>query len=77
ADLKKITDEFFHPGSTHAKFLEEFVQGSYDLPVTKGSISGLPTVGKRGLAIAVQQGAKSGRKNISEIPWDTPPPSFR
>ncbi|KAG0247565.1 hypothetical protein BG011_001294, partial [Mortierella polycephala] len=52
ADLKKITDEFFHPGSTHAKFLDEFVQGFHDLPVTEGSISGLPTVGKRGLAKA-------------------------
>ncbi|KAF9083847.1 hypothetical protein BGX29_002878, partial [Mortierella sp. GBA35] len=49
ADLDKIADEFFNPASQYITFLNEFVQGSYDLPVTEGSISGLPTVGKRGL----------------------------
>ncbi|KAF9079299.1 hypothetical protein BGX23_004440, partial [Mortierella sp. AD031] len=49
ADLDKIADEFFSPASRNITFLNEFVQGSHDLPVTKGSISGLPTVGKRGL----------------------------
>ncbi|KAG0294132.1 hypothetical protein BGZ96_001754 [Linnemannia gamsii] len=48
ADLDKITDKFFSPASRNIKFLNEFVQGSHGLPVTEGSISGLPTVGKRG-----------------------------
>jgi hypothetical protein len=48
-DLDKIADEFFSPASRNVTFLNEFVQGTHDLPVTKGSISGLPIVGKRGL----------------------------
>ncbi|KAK5809582.1 hypothetical protein F5H01DRAFT_381910 [Linnemannia elongata] len=48
-DLDKIADKFFSSASRNVTFLNEFVQGSHDLPVTKGSISGLPTVGKRGL----------------------------
>ncbi|OAQ26805.1 hypothetical protein K457DRAFT_21801 [Linnemannia elongata AG-77] len=49
ADLDKIADKFFSPASQNITFLNEFVQGSHNLPVTKGSISGLPAVGKRGL----------------------------
>ncbi|KAK3836304.1 MAG: hypothetical protein J3R72DRAFT_477166 [Linnemannia gamsii] len=49
ADLDKIVDEFFNPASHYITFLNEFVQGSHDLPLTEGSISGLPIVGKRGL----------------------------
>ncbi|KAF9178796.1 hypothetical protein BGZ50_007463 [Haplosporangium sp. Z 11] len=49
ADIKKISDKFFDPASQYTRFLNEFVQGAYDLPVTEGSISGLPTVRSRGL----------------------------
>ncbi|KAH7043039.1 hypothetical protein BKA57DRAFT_508403 [Linnemannia elongata] len=49
ADLDKIADKFFSPASQNITFLNEFVQGSHNLPVTKGSISGLPAVGMRGL----------------------------
>ncbi|KAF9965237.1 hypothetical protein BGZ70_005179 [Mortierella alpina] len=44
ADLDKITIEFFNPASQHIKFLDEFVRGSRNLPLTKGSIPGLPAV---------------------------------
>jgi hypothetical protein len=47
ADLNKIADKFFKPASQYSTFLNEFVQGSHDLPVTKGTISGLPCVGRR------------------------------
>ncbi|KAG0243188.1 hypothetical protein BG011_003185, partial [Mortierella polycephala] len=49
ADLKKIADKFFHPESVHTKFLNAFVAGSQDLPLTQGGVPGLPRVGKRGL----------------------------
>ncbi|KAF9150368.1 hypothetical protein DFQ26_001617, partial [Actinomortierella ambigua] len=49
ADLKKIADHFFDPASQYVTYLNEFVQGAHKLPVTEGSISGLPCVGKRGL----------------------------
>ncbi|KAF9288968.1 hypothetical protein BGZ88_007965, partial [Linnemannia elongata] len=39
ADLDKIADKFFSPASQNITFLNEFVQGSHNLPVTKGSIS--------------------------------------
>ncbi|KAG0363877.1 hypothetical protein BGX24_004833, partial [Mortierella sp. AD032] len=48
ADFDEITVEFFNPASQYITFLDEFVQGFHDLPVTEGNISGLPCVGKRG-----------------------------
>ncbi|KAF9113277.1 hypothetical protein BGW39_003817, partial [Mortierella sp. 14UC] len=47
AELDEITVEFFNPASQYITFLNEFVQGFHDLPVTEGNISGLPCVGKR------------------------------
>ncbi|KAF9946255.1 hypothetical protein BGZ70_003311, partial [Mortierella alpina] len=44
ADLDNITIEFFNPASQHIKFLDEFVRGSCHLPLTNGSIPGLPAV---------------------------------
>ncbi|KAK3836317.1 MAG: hypothetical protein J3R72DRAFT_203497 [Linnemannia gamsii] len=41
ADIDKIAHEFFTPASHYITFLNEFVQGSHDLPLTKGGISGL------------------------------------
>ncbi|KAG0374252.1 hypothetical protein BGX24_010637 [Mortierella sp. AD032] len=52
ADLDKIAHEFFNPTSHYITLLNEFVQGSHDLPLTKGSISGLPAVSGCGKARA-------------------------
>ncbi|KAG0039586.1 hypothetical protein BGZ82_007564 [Podila clonocystis] len=37
ADLNKIKDEFFNTSLELIKFLNEFVQGLHELPVTEGS----------------------------------------
>ncbi|KAF9964749.1 hypothetical protein BGZ73_001731, partial [Actinomortierella ambigua] len=42
ADIKRITDKFFSPGSDAASFLDRFVRGLENLPLTTGSICGLP-----------------------------------
>ncbi|KAF9096922.1 hypothetical protein BGX29_008357 [Mortierella sp. GBA35] len=60
-------EEVFNPASPYSKFLNEFVQGSHDLPVTEGSISGLPAVGKRRL--------KRPRKAPSLMFFDLPSPA--
>ncbi|KAK3815348.1 MAG: hypothetical protein J3Q66DRAFT_344412, partial [Benniella sp.] len=44
AGIKRITDEFFAPGSDVTTFLEDFVRGLKNLPLTTGSVSGLPRV---------------------------------
>ncbi|KAF9136606.1 hypothetical protein BGX30_011030, partial [Mortierella sp. GBA39] len=44
ANIKRITDKFFAPGSDVTKFLDRFVQGLENLPLTTGAVSGLPTV---------------------------------
>ncbi|KAG0049035.1 hypothetical protein BGZ90_007467 [Linnemannia elongata] len=44
ADIKRITDKFFAPGSGVATFLDRFVHGLVNLPLTTGSVSGLPRV---------------------------------
>ncbi|KAF9189806.1 hypothetical protein BGZ51_009273 [Haplosporangium sp. Z 767] len=49
ADSKKIANKFFEPAFQHIRFLNEFMQGAYALPVTEGSISGLSAVGERSL----------------------------
>jgi hypothetical protein len=49
ADLNDLVHPFFNPTSKYAVFLNKFVQGAYDLPVTKGRISGLPIANRRGL----------------------------
>ncbi|KAF9157252.1 hypothetical protein DFQ26_008943, partial [Actinomortierella ambigua] len=41
-DIKRITDKFFAPGSNVATFLDRFVRGLENLPLTTGSVSGLP-----------------------------------
>ncbi|KAG0267567.1 hypothetical protein DFQ27_008612 [Actinomortierella ambigua] len=43
-DIKRITDKFFAPGSDVATFLDRFVRGLENLPLTTGSVSGLPRV---------------------------------
>ncbi|KAF9123404.1 hypothetical protein BG015_005318, partial [Linnemannia schmuckeri] len=48
ADIKKITDRFFAPGSNIAKFLDAFVKGEGALPKTSGPIRGLPRAWRRG-----------------------------
>ncbi|KAF9079500.1 hypothetical protein BGX23_003894 [Mortierella sp. AD031] len=46
ADIKKITDKFFAPGPI-ANFLNAFVRGGIQLPVTEGSVRGLPKAWRR------------------------------
>ncbi|KAG0249364.1 hypothetical protein BGZ95_007572, partial [Linnemannia exigua] len=43
-DIKRITDKFFAPGSDVTTFLNRFVRGLESLPLTTGSVSGLPRV---------------------------------
>ncbi|KAF9428372.1 hypothetical protein BGZ94_002634 [Podila epigama] len=52
ADITKITDKFFAPGSDVEKFLSAFVQGTGQLPTTTGNIQGLPRAWRRGLGKA-------------------------
>ncbi|KAF9352665.1 hypothetical protein BGX34_012028 [Mortierella sp. NVP85] len=47
ADIKKITGKFFAPGLI-ANFLDAFVKGEGALPITSGSIHGLPRAWRRG-----------------------------
>ncbi|KAG0043659.1 hypothetical protein BGZ83_011149 [Gryganskiella cystojenkinii] len=44
ANIAEITDEFFAPGSPAATFLERFVQGQGQIPLTTGLVPGLPRV---------------------------------
>ncbi|KAI1294265.1 hypothetical protein EDD11_008201, partial [Mortierella claussenii] len=46
-DIKKITDRFFAPGPV-VNFLDAFVKGEGTLPITSGSIRGLPRAWRRG-----------------------------
>ena len=46
-DIKKVTDEFFAPGPI-TNFLDAFVKGEGVLPITFGSIHGLPRAWLRG-----------------------------
>ncbi|KAK3837903.1 MAG: hypothetical protein JOS17DRAFT_813667 [Linnemannia elongata] len=43
-DIKRTTDKFFAPGSDVTTFLDLFVRGLKNLPLTTGSVSGLPRV---------------------------------
>ncbi|KAG0208962.1 hypothetical protein BGX31_002232, partial [Mortierella sp. GBA43] len=49
-DIKKITNEFFAAGPI-ANFLDAFVKGERTLPITTGSIRGLPRAWRRGFGI--------------------------
>ncbi|KAI8601221.1 hypothetical protein EDD21DRAFT_415122 [Dissophora ornata] len=51
-NIKKIADKFFEPGSDVAKFLDAFVKGEGQLPITTGSIQGLPRAWRRGFGVA-------------------------
>ncbi|KAF9949957.1 hypothetical protein BGZ65_006950, partial [Modicella reniformis] len=51
ADIKRITDSFFAPEPI-VDFLGAFVRGEKELPVTKGSIRGLPSAWRRGFGKA-------------------------
>ncbi|KAG0060267.1 hypothetical protein BGZ89_012410 [Linnemannia elongata] len=46
-DIKKITDKFFEAGPI-TNFLDAFVKGEGALPITSGSIRGLPRAWRRG-----------------------------
>ncbi|KAG0247919.1 hypothetical protein BG011_000730, partial [Mortierella polycephala] len=50
-DIKKITDKFFAPGPI-VDFLDAFVKGEGALPITSGSIRGLPRAWRRGFGKA-------------------------
>ncbi|KAF9993055.1 hypothetical protein BGZ79_002345 [Entomortierella chlamydospora] len=43
-EIKRITNKFLASGSDAASFLDRFVRGLENLPLTTGSISGLPRV---------------------------------
>ncbi|KAG0045171.1 hypothetical protein BGZ83_009586 [Gryganskiella cystojenkinii] len=45
AAITKITDSIFAPGSTTAVFLNRFVQGHEQLPLTTSNVPGLPRAG--------------------------------
>ncbi|KAF9325121.1 hypothetical protein BG006_011376 [Podila minutissima] len=51
ADIKRITEKFFTPGSDNANFLNAFVKGEVALPVTTGPIRGLPRAWRRGFGV--------------------------
>ncbi|KAF9129862.1 hypothetical protein BGX30_013728 [Mortierella sp. GBA39] len=55
ADIKRITDKFFAPGSDIVKFLNAFVRDKVTLPVTTGPIQGLPRAWRRGFGIASEK----------------------
>ncbi|KAG0270738.1 hypothetical protein BGZ95_001582, partial [Linnemannia exigua] len=50
-DIKKITDKFFAPGPI-VDFIDVFVKGEGTLPMTSGSIRGLPRAWRRGFGQA-------------------------
>ncbi|KAG0272460.1 hypothetical protein BGZ96_005306, partial [Linnemannia gamsii] len=50
-DIKRITDKFFAPGPI-ANFLDAFVKGEGALPITSGSVHGLPRAWRRGFGKA-------------------------
>ncbi|KAG0359964.1 hypothetical protein BGX24_005663, partial [Mortierella sp. AD032] len=51
ADIKRITDKFFAPEPI-VDFLDAFVKGQGALPITSGSIRGLPRAWRRGFGKA-------------------------
>ncbi|KAK3811356.1 MAG: hypothetical protein JOS17DRAFT_796168 [Linnemannia elongata] len=51
ADVKRITDKFFAPGP-NVDFLGAFVKGEGALPITSGSMHGLPRAWRRGFGVA-------------------------
>ncbi|KAF8923765.1 hypothetical protein BGZ58_002576 [Dissophora ornata] len=53
-DIKKITDKFFAPGTPVANFLHSFVRGHGTLPVTTGTIRGLPRAWRRAFGKALE-----------------------
>ncbi|KAI1290548.1 hypothetical protein EDD11_009178, partial [Mortierella claussenii] len=54
ADIKKITDRFFTPGSPASLFLDEYVRSQQALPVTTTNVKGLPEVLRRGVMETVE-----------------------
>ncbi|KAI8357599.1 hypothetical protein B0O80DRAFT_292378 [Mortierella sp. GBAus27b] len=56
ADIKKITDRFFTPGSPASAFLDAYVRGEKALPVTTTGIKGLPKVLRRGVVDSKDSG---------------------
>ncbi|KAG0346222.1 hypothetical protein BGZ54_005290, partial [Gamsiella multidivaricata] len=52
-NIKRITDKFFAPGPV-VDFLGAFVKGEGALPITSGSIRGLPRAWRRGFGIALE-----------------------
>ncbi|KAG0206419.1 hypothetical protein BGX33_007427 [Mortierella sp. NVP41] len=52
ADIKRIMDRFFAPGSDVAKFLDAFIKGEGHPPVTTAAIGGLPRAWLRGFGKA-------------------------
>ncbi|KAI7815833.1 hypothetical protein BC939DRAFT_83289 [Gamsiella multidivaricata] len=56
ADIKKIADRFFAPGSPASAFLDAYVRGEKALPVTTTGIKGLPKVLRRGVVDSKDSG---------------------
>jgi len=51
ADVKRITDKFFAPGP-NVDFIEALVKGEGALPITSGSMHGLPRAWRHGFGVA-------------------------
>ncbi|KAF9113508.1 hypothetical protein BGX30_006927, partial [Mortierella sp. GBA39] len=54
ADIKRITDKFFAPGTPITNFLDAYVRGQGALPVTTGPIRGLPRAWRRGFGLPAE-----------------------
>ncbi|KAF9537746.1 hypothetical protein EC957_007713 [Mortierella hygrophila] len=67
ADIKRITNKFFAPGPI-VDFLDAFVKGEGALPITSGSIRGLPRAWRRGFG-------KASETRPSLLFMDLPDPS--
>ncbi|KAF9084082.1 hypothetical protein BGX27_003926, partial [Mortierella sp. AM989] len=67
-DIKRITDKFFAPGPI-TNFLDVFVKGEGALPITSGSIRGLPRAWRRGFG-------KAPENRPSLLFLDLPDPSI-
>ncbi|KAG0012920.1 hypothetical protein BGZ80_011418 [Entomortierella chlamydospora] len=77
ADINKITGRFFAPGSPTALFLDSYVRGEMELPVTTAGIKGLPRVWRRGKTTAPESRPSFLFLDLPTTPTDSTPERFR
>lgn len=70
ADVNKIRDKFFAAGSKHANFLNSYVQGLQQLPVTTTGVRGLPKVLRHSVVES-----QDSKPNLLFLDLPDPPPS--